>query len=133
MRSFQGSAITGRPFFHSLARKESILSLEVFASAIKCPLPETPKQVLSTFDPEIAIATYRCLCCEGMARVDFFVKENKEVIVNEINTIPGFTRISMYPKMWMASGMPYTRLLDRLIELALERHRQEASLKTAFC
>lgn len=80
----------------------------------------------------IAIAAYQCLCCEGMARVDFFLKENGEVILNEINTIPGFTQISMYPKLWAASGIPYSELLDRLIELALDRHRKEARLKTTF-
>ena len=57
---------------------------------------------------EIAIKTYRSLCCEGLARVDFFLKENGEVLVNEINTLPGFTRISMYPKLWEASGIPYS-------------------------
>jgi D-alanine-D-alanine ligase len=59
-----------------------------------------------------------------------FVKDNGEVLVNEINTIPGFTRISMYPKLWEASGIPYSRLVDRLIELALERHKAERGLKT---
>ena len=79
---------------------------------------------------EIAIQAYRALCCEGMARVDFFLKENGELFLNEINTIPGFTSISMYPKLWEASGISYSELLDRLIELALERHTQESQLKT---
>ncbi len=52
---------------------------------------------------------YRALCCEGMARVDFFVQPGGRILVNEINTIPGFTKISMYPKMWEASGIPYSR------------------------
>jgi D-alanine-D-alanine ligase len=78
---------------------------------------------------EIAIKTYRSLCCEGLARVDFFLKENGEVLVNEINTLPGFTRISMYPKLWEASGIPYSQLIDRLIQLALERFRREQALK----
>lgn len=78
----------------------------------------------------LAIKTYRSLCCEGMARVDFFLKENGEVLVNEINTLPGFTRISMYPKMWEASGLSYSKLIDKLIQLALERFRREQSLKT---
>jgi D-alanine-D-alanine ligase len=81
---------------------------------------------------QIAIDSYRALCCEGMARVDFFLKENGDLIVNEINTIPGFTKISMYPKLWVASGLPYTQLLDRLIELAIERHEKESRLKTTF-
>jgi len=72
----------------------------------------------------LAIACYKAVSCEGMARVDFlFEVETGQLFVNEINTIPGFTTISMYPKMWEASGLPYSKLIDRLIELALERHR----------
>ena len=69
-----------------------------------------------------AIQVYRILCCEGMARVDFFLKENEELVVNEINTIPGFTKISMYPKLFELTGIPYTVLIDRLIQLAVARH-----------
>ncbi len=81
---------------------------------------------------QLAIKAYQTICCEGMARVDFFLKENGELFVNEINTIPGFTKISMYPKLWEASGMSYQELLDRLIELALERFKREKKLKTTF-
>ncbi len=77
-----------------------------------------------------AIQAYQTLCCEGMARVDFFLKENGEVLINEINTIPGFTKISMYPKLWQVSGIPYSELLDRLIQLALDRFDKEKALKT---
>lgn len=80
----------------------------------------------------IALKAYHVLCCEGMARVDFFLKENGEVLFNEINTIPGFTKISMFPKLWEASGIPYTELVDRLIQLALERFEKEKQLKTSF-
>jgi len=80
---------------------------------------------------QLALQSYRTLCCEGMARVDFFVRSNGQVLVNEINTIPGFTKISMYPKMWEASGISYSRLIDRLIGLALERARRENHLRTA--
>jgi D-alanine-D-alanine ligase len=66
-----------------------------------------------------------------MARVDFFVKNDGQVLVNEINTIPGFTQISMYPKMWEASGIPYPKLIDRLIQLALQRFRREQRLRTS--
>jgi D-alanine-D-alanine ligase len=66
-----------------------------------------------------------------MARVDFFVKTDGQVLVNEINTIPGFTQISMYPKMWEASGIPYPKLIDRLIQLALQRFRREQRLRTS--
>jgi D-alanine-D-alanine ligase len=67
-----------------------------------------------------------------MARVDFFVREGGEVVVNEINTIPGFTTISMYAKMWEASGVPYPALVDRLIQLALERHADKQRLRTSI-
>jgi D-alanine-D-alanine ligase len=80
---------------------------------------------------KIAVQAYRALCCEGMARVDFFLRPNGQVLVNEINTIPGFTKISMYPKMWQASGLSYTRLIDRLIQLALERSRKEKRHRSA--
>ncbi|MDU4961074.1 MAG: D-alanine--D-alanine ligase [Sporomusaceae bacterium] len=80
---------------------------------------------------DLAVRAYRVLCCEGMARVDFFFTADNRVLINEINTIPGFTKISMYPKLWEISGIAYSELLDRLIELALERHRQERQLKTS--
>lgn len=79
---------------------------------------------------QLAIKTFSVLCCEGMARVDFFLRNGEEIIVNEINTIPGFTRISMYPKLWEGSGISYSELIDRLIELAVERFAREKRLKT---
>jgi len=71
------------------------------------------------------------LCCEGMARVDFFLTNGEEIIVNEINTIPGFTRISMYPKLWEASGVSASDLIDTLVGHALSRHarRQRFSME----
>jgi D-alanine-D-alanine ligase len=72
----------------------------------------------------LAVAAYQAAECEGMARVDFLMETpSGKIYINEINTIPGFTSISMYPKMWEAAGMPFSQLLDRLIGLALERHR----------
>lgn len=79
--------------------------------------PSTAEEVRAT-----AVRAYRMLGCGGFARVDFFVRGGKEVLLNELNTIPGFTAISMYPKLWEASGLPYGELLDRLIRLALERN-----------
>ena len=79
---------------------------------------------------ELAVKTFKILNCEGMGRVDFFIKKNGQVIVNEINTIPGFTNISMYPKLWEASGLPTGKLLDKLIALAIERFKRESKLKT---
>jgi D-alanine-D-alanine ligase len=79
---------------------------------------------------QLAIKAFSVLCCEGMARVDFFLRDSEEIIVNEINTIPGFTRISMYPKLWEATGISYSELIDRLIQLAIERFEREKRLKT---
>lgn len=75
----------------------------------------------------LAVGAFRAIDCAGMARVDFLLdRKARKIYVNEINTIPGFTSISMYPKLWEASGVPYRQLLDRLISLALERHRDKA-------
>ncbi|MGC8793903.1 MAG: D-alanine--D-alanine ligase family protein [Bryobacteraceae bacterium] len=72
----------------------------------------------------LAVACYRAVECEGMARVDFLWETaTGRIYINEINTIPGFTSISMFPRMWEATGLPYPRLIDRLIELALQRHQ----------
>jgi len=79
---------------------------------------------------EIAVKTYQVLCCEGMARVDVFLDKKNNVIINEINTIPGFTQISMYPKLWEISGISYTDLIDRLIQLAMDRFKKDKALKT---
>jgi D-alanine-D-alanine ligase len=92
------------------------------------PARLTPAQVkrFQTY----AVRAYRAVECTGMARVDFFLERRTgRIYVNEINTIPGFTAISMYPKLWEASGLSYRALLDRLIELALEQHREKARTK----
>src|SRR5690242_3043795 len=79
---------------------------------------------------ELAVAAFRTLELSGMARVDFFVeKKGARLFLNEVNTIPGFTSISMYPKMWEASGIPFRELIDKLIELALEVHCEKARTK----
>lgn len=79
----------------------------------------------------IAIRAYQTLGCCGMARVDVFLTTENEVVINEINTLPGFTNISMYPKLWQASGLSYPELITRLIELALERHAADSALKSS--
>jgi D-alanine-D-alanine ligase len=81
---------------------------------------------------EIAIKSFKVLNCEGMARVDGFLKENGEFILNEINTIPGFTTISMYPKLWEASGVSYSELIDKLIQLTIERYNGEKKIQTSY-
>ncbi len=78
---------------------------------------------------ELAVSSFVAADCEGMARVDFFVRENGEVLVNELNTIPGFTSTSVYAKLFDASGVPYGELLDRLVALALERRDRRAGLR----
>lgn len=79
---------------------------------------------------ELSIKTFKVLCLEGMSRVDFFVTKDNKIYVNEVNTIPGFTQISQYPKLWEVSGMPIAELLDRLIALAIDRQKKENALDT---
>jgi D-alanine-D-alanine ligase len=79
----------------------------------------------------LAVEVFKVLCCDGMGRVDLFLQPDGRLVVNEINTIPGFTRISMYPKLWEASGVSYTELIDRLIQLALNKFAKEQALKTS--
>ncbi|KUK52413.1 MAG: D-alanine--D-alanine ligase [Desulfotomaculum sp. 46_296] len=82
---------------------------------------------------ELAVAAFKSIDCAGMARVDFFIARGSgQVYVNEINTIPGFTRFSMYPKLWELSGIGFTELLDRLVDLALEKHQEKKRNQTSF-
>ena len=78
---------------------------------------------------DLSIKAFGVLGCEGMGRADFFLTKDNKIYINEINTIPGFTSISMYPKLWEASGLSYAKLIDRVIELAIERHNKESRLK----
>ena len=78
---------------------------------------------------ETAIKAFQVTGCEGMARVDFFLQENGDFILNEINTLPGFTKISMYPQMWEQSGVSYSDLISKLVELALARDLRNRSLE----
>ncbi|MDP3184331.1 MAG: D-alanine--D-alanine ligase family protein [Anaerolineales bacterium] len=99
------------------------------ALLIPASLPaETAEKIRS-----LAVKAHTAIDCAGMSRVDFFLeKETGEVLLNEINTLPGFTSISMYPKLWEASGLPYTKLVDRLIELALERKAERDRTERRF-
>ena len=74
----------------------------------------------------LAVRAFEACRCEAMARVDCFLRADGAFLVNELNTIPGFTPISMYPKLWEATGLQYPALLDRLIDLAIERHARRA-------
>ena len=82
---------------------------------------------------KLAVEAFRTLELSGMARVDFFLeKKGGKILLNEVNTIPGFTSISMYPKLWEASGIPFRELIDKLIQLAFELHREKARTKYAI-
>ncbi len=85
----------------------------------------------STCVRELALACFQLFNCRGMARVDFFVTA-EHVIVNELNTIPGFTRISMYPRLWEATGIPYSKLIESLVQLALESAAEDRQLRTSL-
>ncbi|RMD60394.1 D-alanine--D-alanine ligase, partial [Candidatus Parcubacteria bacterium] len=104
--------------------------LDEHGAELKIPA-ELPEPLVARVQ-ELAVRTFKTLCCEGMARVDLFLTEDERLFVNELNTIPGFTRISMYPKLWEVSGVAYSELIDRLVQLALERHAREQKLKTSF-
>ncbi|HEX8227870.1 MAG TPA: D-alanine--D-alanine ligase family protein [Chloroflexia bacterium] len=96
-------------------------------------IPARIPEYISQKIQDYAIRAFRAIDASGMSRVDFFVSRDlSQVWVNEINTIPGFTRISMYPKLWEASGLTYSKLLDRLIELAIERHQDRKRNKEAL-
>jgi D-alanine-D-alanine ligase len=90
--------------------------------------PELPEDVIEAVQ-RTAVEAFRVTECEGMARVDCFVVGDDQVVVNELNTIPGFTATSVYAKLFEASGIPYEELLRRLIELAVERHERRSHLE----
>ncbi len=93
-----------------------------------------PSEISSSLAGKIrkaAVEGYMALGCSSMARVDFFLdKKTNKFYLNEINTLPGFTSISMYPKLWEATGLKYSDLLDKLIALALDRHKKKLEIKT---
>ena len=124
MASVPGEIISGQEFYSYDAKYVDSTSV--------CQIPAKIDKKTSKKIQELAIKTFQVLNCEGLGRVDFFLKKNGGVLVNEINTLPGFTNISMYPKLWEASGLPQTKLLDRLIELAVERFQKESQLKTSL-
>jgi D-alanine-D-alanine ligase len=113
---------------HEFYDYEAKYLLEGSELRIPAPIPES----LSNAVRELAVRAFLAVDAAGMARVDFFLERGSDgVYVNELNTIPGFTPISMYPKLWEASGLPYPRLVERLIELALERFRDKQRSQTA--
>jgi D-alanine-D-alanine ligase len=105
--------------------------LDEHGAALKIPAPLSAAQTAAV--RALAVQTFELLECTGMARVDFFLERATQTLyVNEINTIPGFTTISMYPKLWEASGVAYRELVHRLIELARQRHAQRRRLKKTY-
>ena len=96
---------------------------------IPAPLPTETAELIR----QIAVRAYKAIDCAGMARVDFLLEgDTNTIYLNEVNTIPGFTKISMYPKLWEATDLPYAKLVDRLIELALERKAERDLTKHEY-
>ena len=123
--SVAGEIIPGREFYDYEAKYLDTGSREV----IPAVLPERLTEEIRA----LAVTAFKALDCAGMARVDFLLAgDSGALYLNEINTIPGFTTISMYSKMWAASGLAYPALLDRLIALAIERHAEKQLLRTSM-
>jgi D-alanine-D-alanine ligase len=119
--------VTGDHAFYSYESKY----VDAAGSAVQIPA-ELPAQIAARIR-DISVAAFKTLGLRGMARVDFLARPDlSEIFVNEVNTIPGFTAISMYPKMWEASGLPLPSLVDRLIDLALEDHSERTRLKYTY-
>ncbi len=101
------------------------------ASGLLIPAPISPEMTERVRD--LAVQAYKAIDCAGMARADFLLSgETGELYVSELNTIPGFTTISMYPKLWEASGIPYPELIERLIDLAIERYQDKGCSETSY-
>lgn len=96
----------------------------------KLEIPAKMDTEVADLIQDTAIKAFQVICGEGLSRVDFFLKPDNSLVLNEINTMPGFTSISMYPKLFEASGIPYSELIDRLIQLAIDRHTKMNELKT---
>jgi D-alanine-D-alanine ligase len=100
-------------------------------SDLLIPAPLSPE--LTRQCQDLAVRAYRAIDCSGMGRVDFLLdKDTNQIYLSEVNTIPGFTQISMYPKLWEASGLSYPRLLDRLVDLAFERKGQRDRMERHY-
>lgn len=123
--SMPGEIISSNEFYDYEAKYQSGTSI----IDIPAKLPEEKIEEIR----RLAIRAYQAIDCSGLARVDFFYrKDNGEILINEINTMPGFTKYSMYPKMWEYAGIPYSELIDRLIQLALDRYEEKQQSATTF-
>jgi len=126
--SVPGEVIPSREFYSYEAK---YVDRDDAASKLLIPAPISPETAERV--QELAVRAYLAIDCAGMARADFlFSGETGELYISELNTIPGFTAISMYPKLWEASGIPYSALIDRLIELAFERQRDKERSETSY-
>ena len=126
--SVPGEIIPSRDFYSYEAK---YIDEEEGASKLLIPAPISPEQTELVRD--LAVRAYKAIDCAGMARADFLLSgETGELYVSEVNTIPGFTAISMYPKLWEASGIPYPELIDRLVELAIERFEDTERSETSY-
>ena len=101
------------------------------AAKILIPAPNIDGATLAKLR-SVAQQAYRVLGCEGMSRVDMFLTADGQVYINEVNTLPGFTNISMYPKLWEHAGTSYSELVDELIQLGLERGKRESQLEKSL-
>jgi D-alanine-D-alanine ligase len=125
MASVPGEIIPSREFYSYAAKYIDNSS----GLIIPAPLSQEHTELIQ----QLAIMAFKALDCAGLARCDFLLeKATGEVFINELNTMPGFTSISMYPKLWEASGLSYRQLIDRLIDLALERHGDKQQSQTSF-
>jgi D-alanine-D-alanine ligase len=128
MASVPGEIIPSREFYSYAAKY-----LDTGEDASELLIPAPLSHEMTERVRELAVQVYMAIDCAGMARVDFLLSGKTDALyVNEVNTIPGFTAISMYPKLWEATGIPYSELIDRLIDLALERHADRARSKTSY-
>lgn len=105
--------------------------IDADGAALLIPAPNMDEALVQRVK-DLAVKAFRILECEGCSRVDFFLTDNDELYINEVNTLPGFTSISMYPSLWKEGGLEYGNLITQLIELALERNGLEANLKTSM-
>jgi D-alanine-D-alanine ligase len=128
--SIVGEIRPRRDFYDYIAKYVALPGSEDESELV---IPADIDEAMSLSIREMAIHAYKAIDCAGMGRVDLMLdKDSGLLFMNEINTIPGFTKISMYPKLWEATGLDYPALLDRLIELAIERHDQKSGLRTNF-
>jgi D-alanine-D-alanine ligase len=127
------ASVVGEVMVHPRHRFYSYESKYVDPQGAECKIPAALPLTVSDRLRELSTAAFKALGLRGMARVDFLARADlSECFVNEVNTIPGFTSISMYPKLWEATDLPLPRLIDQLVELALEEHRQRARLKFSY-